>query len=102
MPGRDVMARLTTGRRRTPIDLRQQTTQIINHTRTLNPHTAVRNQRRQHPLEARSDLSQRLRLHLGLIQQPSPDRANPAIEARPRTQNLSHHPSATTRKMTSE
>jgi hypothetical protein len=96
------MARLTTGQRRTPIDLRQQTTQIINHTRTLNPHTAVRNQRRQHPLEARPDLSQRLRLHLGLIQQPSPDRANPAIEARPRTQNLSHHPSATTRKMTSE
>jgi hypothetical protein len=51
IPGRDVMARLTTGQRRTPIDLRQQTTQIINRTRTLNPHTAVRNQRRQHPFE---------------------------------------------------
>ncbi len=95
------MARRTTGRRRTPIDLRQQSTQIINHTRTLNPHTAVRNQPLKHPLKARPDLSQHLWLHL-VVQQPAPDRANPAIEARPRAQNLSHHPSATTRKMTSE
>jgi hypothetical protein len=85
----------------TLIDLRQQTPQIINHTRTLNPHTAVRNQPLKHPLEARPDLRQRRGLHLGLIQQPPPDRANPAIEARPRTQNLGHHPSAATRKITS-
>jgi hypothetical protein len=85
----------------TPVDLRQQSMQIINHTRTLKPHTAVRNQPLKHPLEARPDLRKRLWLHLGLIQQPSPDRANPAIEARPRTQNLSHHPSAATLKITS-
>ena len=88
-------------RPRPPIDLGQQSAQIINHTRTLNPHPAVGNQRRQHPLEARLDLSQRLRLHLGLIQQPAPERVNPAIEARPRTQNLNHHPPAATRMITS-
>jgi hypothetical protein len=75
--------------------------QILHQTRTLKPHTAVRNQPLKHPLEARPDLSQRLWLHIGLIEQLPPERANPAIEARPRTPNLGHHPSAATRRMTS-
>jgi hypothetical protein len=86
------MARLTTGQRRTPIDLRQQTTQIINHTRTLNPHTAVRNQPPQHPLEARPDPRQRLWLHSGLIHEPPPDPADLTLDPLPRAQNLGHQP----------
>jgi hypothetical protein len=46
--------------RRTPIDLGQQSMQINHHTRPLNPHPAVRNHRRQHPLEARPDLRQKV------------------------------------------
>ena len=79
----DVLTRAA--QRRPPIYLRQQSPQILRHVWTLKPHTAVRNQRRQHPLQARSGLSQRLWLHLGLIEQLPPERANPAIEARPRT-----------------
>jgi hypothetical protein len=73
--------------RRPLVDLRQQSLQILHHAQTLKPHTPVINQLFQHPLKARPDLRQRLGLQLGLIEQPPPDRANPAIEARPRAQN---------------
>ena len=85
--------------RRTSIDLRQQSMQINRHIGPLNPHTPVRNQLLQHPLEARLDLRQDLEIHLGLIHEPPPDRANLALDPLPRPQNLGHQPpSAATRE----